>query len=57
MLIGIDAVRCIGCRACVDACPTSAITMPLLPKKRAAEAARVLPADERDAGDIDVAQP
>lgn len=38
--------ECTKCRACVNACPASAITMPLLPKKRGRDAEpAALPAD------------
>lgn len=33
--VGMSFSECMKCRACVDACPTKAITMPLLPKKGA----------------------
>lgn len=39
---GMSFSECTKCRACVEACPTKAITMPFLPKKAAAPATVVV---------------
>lgn len=43
---GMSFSECTKCRACVEACPTHAITMPLLPRKAAAPATAVI--DDED---------
>lgn len=43
---GMSFSECTKCRACVEACPTRAITMPFLPKKAAAPSTVVVEDDE-----------
>ena len=47
---GMSFSECTKCRACVEACPTRAITMPFLPRKAAAPATVVI--EDEDAATV-----